>query len=57
MDPHNPEQAGSQGVEHDGRSDADHEKEANKGIGHVESDKKEDEDEGEEAKKDNETDE
>ena len=57
MDPHNPQQEGSVGVEHDGRSDADHEKEANKGIGHVESDKKEDEDEGEEAKKDNETDE
>jgi hypothetical protein len=56
MDPHNPEQAGSQGVEHDGRSDADHEKEANKGIGH-QSDQSEQKDEGEEAKKDNETDE
>ena len=57
MDPHDPQQEGSVGVEHDGRSDADHEKEANNGISGEGTDRKEQEDEGEEAKKDNETDE
>ena len=42
MDPHNPEQAGSVGVQHDDRPDKSHEEEANKAGNGGESVKEED---------------